>query len=260
MKKTIIIAAALVAMTACNKTLIETPMAEYGTISLGVSTDTEMVVTKGVTTTADLEGYNVTLKKDGNVVDGWPKEFENIKDSDWKVPAGSYSIYIENYTIDEAYDEDEREMGVVRVSGETSVTVTAGISTSCTVNCTPQNSKVSFMYTPEFDTVFDEPSVTVKESNARTLDMTVGESHIDGNAAYFEVGTLTWTLTAKLGSQTKTYTKDFTTIKAKWTQVTFTTGSTDGQINVTITVDGAITETHTITATIDPIEGTVTQN
>lgn len=261
MKKTIIIAAALVTMTACNKSLIESPAIEgsdYGYINLGVTAETEMVVTKGITTTADLAGYNITLLKDGSPVEGWPKEYEAIKDTDWKVPAGSYSIAVENLTMTETYEANEG-IGTVRIAGETTVTVTAGVSSSCTVNCTPQNSKLSFMYTPDFDTVFDEPAVSVKESDARELAMTVGEAHTDDNAAYFEVGTLAWTLTTKLGNETKTYQKDITTQKGKWTQVTFTTGSTDGQINVTITVDGEIKEVHTITATIDPIGGTVEQ-
>jgi hypothetical protein len=113
------------------------------------------------------------------------------------------------------------------------------------------------MYSPEFDVVFDEPAVTVKESDTRSVAMTVGDSHLEANAAYFEVGSLTWTLTAELNGQTKTYSKDFSTVKAKWSQITFTTGSTDGQINVTITVDGEITETETITAVVDPFSGAV---
>ena len=67
MKKTIIAAAALVAMVGCNKGIIETPTAEaeLGYINLGVNTDTEMVVNKGITTEAYLSGYNITLKKYG---------------------------------------------------------------------------------------------------------------------------------------------------------------------------------------------------
>ncbi len=254
MKKTIIIAAALVAMTACNKNIINEQVAAeagYGYIALGVTADTEMVVAKA--DTPDLTGYNVTLKKGEDVVWG-PEEYGSIEADAWKVEAGNYTIYVENLTVAETY---ATEPGVVRVTGQNDVTVTAGVSTSCTVNCRPANSKVSFMYSPEFDVVFDEPAVSVKESDARTVEMTVGESHLEANAAYFEPGTLTWTLTAKLGGETKTYSKDFTTVKAKWTQVTFTTGSTDGQIQVTITVDGEITEVETITATIDPITGDI---
>lgn len=253
MKKTIFLAAALVAMTACNKNVIEMAPAEgFGYINLGVTAETEMVITKGIITEADLSGYNITLT--GSEGPLWTKEFEAIEESDWKVPAGNYSIYVENLTVEETY---ATSAGVVRVSGETTVAVTAGVSTACTVACTPQNSKVSFMYTSDFDTVFDNPSVSVTESAERTVNMTVGAEHLDENAAYFEVGQLTWTLTADLNGQTKTYSKTFNTVKAKWTQVTFTTGSTDGQIDVTITVDGEITDIDTITAVVDPFSGNV---
>lgn len=257
MKKTIIAAAALVAMVGCNKGIIENPTteADFGYINLGVNTETEMVVTKGISTEADLTGYNITLKKDGEVQ--WTKEYaEAVVEDLWKVPAGNYSIYVENLDMEETYETGK---GVVRVSGETAVTVTAGIATPCTVNCTPQNSMVSFITTPDFDTVFDNPSVSVKESETRTVAMTIGATHDKSNAAYFEPGTLVWTLTAELAGETKTYYKEISAVKAKWAQVTFTTGSTDGQINVTITVDGEITETETITAVIDPIGGTVNQ-
>lgn len=257
MKKTIIAAAALVAMVGCNKGIIETPTAEaeFGYINLGVNTETEMVVTKGIITEEDLTGYNITLKKDGEVQ--WTYDYaEAADDALWKVPAGNYSVYVENLDLKEAYATDK---GVVRVSGETAVTVTAGIATSCPVTCTPQNSMVSFITTPDFETVFDNPSVSVEESETRTVDMTIGTTHEKENAAYFEPGTLVWTLTAGLAGNTKTYTKEITAVQAKWMQVTFTTGSTNGQINVTITVDGEITETETITAVIDPIGGKVDQ-
>lgn len=262
MKKTIFIAAALVAMTACNKNVIEMPVAEgFGYIDFGLTAETEMVVLKSGTKagTPSFEGYNVTLKKDGVAVDGWPKEYENINDADWKVPAGTYTVYVENLNVEQTYETDK---GVVRVSGESDpITVAAGVSTPCSVECTPQNSKVSFCYSPEFDTVFDpvdeDFSVSLKESEDRTVQMTVGELHADENAAYFEVGELEWTLQVKLNGETKTYTKKVNTIMAKWTQITFTTGSTDGKIGIQITVNGEITVVDTVTATVDPFSGNV---
>lgn len=255
MKKTIIAAAVLVAMTACNKNVIEmTPSEGYGYIDLGVTADTEMVITKAATEMTDeqLAGYNVILKKGSEEV--WTREFSAITADDLKQPAGTYTLYVENLTVEETYISDK---GVVRVSGENNVTVTAGLSSLCTVACTPQNSKVSFITTADFDTVFDNPAVSVKESDSRTVAMTVGSTHTGADCAYFEPGTLTWTLTAQLGGQTKTYTKVFTAKKAKWTQVTFTTGSTDGQIDVTITVDGEIVDVETITAVVDPFSDAV---
>lgn len=267
------IAAALVAMAACNKSIIETaPVAEYGFISLGVTADTEMVVTKaGEETTYD--GYNIKLVsvsgssetlvwKDIEGVsltgEGYA-EYSAVKDNAelWKVPAGSYKIYIENLTVTETYPTDSK--GVVRVAAESSFVVTAGVATNVILNCTPQNSKVSFMYTEDFETVFDNPSVSVKESDSRTVAMTVGAEHSEENAAYFEAGELTWTLTASLGEDTKTYSHSFTTQVATWSQVTFTTGSTDGMINIIISVDGEIDSIIPVTATIDPIGGTVEQ-
>lgn len=253
MKKTILFAAALVAMTACNKNVIEVaPSDGFGYINLGITADTEMVVTKADAEVPVYNDYYVTLA--GGNDTNWTKLFNEIDPEDWKVPAGAYEITVYNVTAEDAY---KTEPGMVRVSGETSVTVTAGVATPCTVECKPQNSKVSFIYTDDFDTVFDEPAVSV--SGTRNLNMTVGTEHSEANAAYFEVGKLTWTLTAELNGESKSYTDEVTTQKAKWTQVTFTTGSTDGQINVTITVDGKITEVHTVTATIDPISGDVNQ-
>jgi len=254
MKKTIIIAAALAAMTACNKSLIEmTPAQELGTISLGVTADTEMVVTKAG---SEFDTYNVTLKQGETVK--WTKEYSAIQESDLKVPAGTYTIEVENVTVEEAY---ATENGVIRVSGKSDVTVSAGVSSDCTVACTPQNSKVSFISDASFNEVFTAASVSVKESASRTVEMEVAQTHSDATAAYFEPATMTWTLTAttKLDSKKRTYSKEFSTTKAKWTQVAFTTGNTDGQITVTITVDGQITETITITEEVDPFTGTVVE-
>ena len=54
MKKAFFLAAALVAMVGCNKTIIESPVSDYRYISLGVSADTEMVATKAIETEDDL--------------------------------------------------------------------------------------------------------------------------------------------------------------------------------------------------------------
>ena len=67
MKKIIIFAAALAAMTACNKSVFETaaPSEGFGYINLGISADAEMVVTKAPTTPSSdaLANYTVTLKQ-----------------------------------------------------------------------------------------------------------------------------------------------------------------------------------------------------
>ncbi len=262
MKKTLIAAAALVAMVGCNKTLIESsPAADsnYGYINLGVSADTEMVVTKGVTTEQDglsLEGYNITIKQAGVALEGWPKEYTEIQNADIKVPAGTYLVEVENFTTDEAHPADEK--GFVRVFGSKKISVKAGVSTPCPVACSPVNTKVSFNYNSKFAEVFTTPSVKVGTA-VRTLGLTMAlDSEELADAAYFEPEELTWTLTAKnANSEEKTFSKKFTPAYGKWTVITFSVGNTDGSIDITITIDGEITAKENISAVLDPFNGIV---
>ncbi|MBE6216037.1 MAG: DUF4493 domain-containing protein [Bacteroidales bacterium] len=273
MKKTILFAAALVAMTACNKSVLTTSEAGYGWINLGVTADTEMVVTKAGEVT-EYDSYYVKLTKvvddsetnvwgdDITVFDNdWAKYSDVKGDADlWKVPAGNYKVYVKSHLDAAAYEGK----GEVRVAGSVSETVVAGVSKDVTVTCEPVNSKVSFAYTPDFDTVFDSPSVSVVDGE-RTVEM-VGlqlsetiKDHTTADVAYFAPKTLTWKLTATVNDSEKNYSKTFTTDKAKWSQITFTTGSTDGQMSLIISVNGEITEVIPVSVVIDPITDSVEQ-
>lgn len=294
MKKAFFLAAALVAMVGCNKTIIESPVAneaDYGYINFDVTADTEMVVTKGMTADDDLNAYRICLYKvevleeTTNEIPYWAgnKIGENTTVPEtgfitiaqarnnaelWKVPAGSYKIFVENAIENNLYSSK----GSVYLSDEKPVTVYAGLPATVELTCTPKNSKVSFIYTDEFDTVFktDDLSVSVKEDN-RTVNLTpthvsedVSSIKNDLDAAYFHAGkTLTWTMSVSTtadNAESVEYTSDFTTVEGKWTIVTFSTGTTDGTINVTVTVNGEITETETITYTFKPATGEVDKN
>ena len=82
---------------------------------------------------------------------------------------------------------------------------------------------------------------------------------MEGDAVYFEPVALTWTLdaTTALDGQTRRYTGEFTAQKGKYTQVTFSTGNTDGQISVTITVDSEMETVTLEPVRVDPFEGEV---
>lgn len=257
MKKTIIAAAVLVAMTACNKNVIEmTPSEGYGYIDLGVTADTEMVVVKSGETEATTPIYNdymVTLKQGESVIWG-PKKYSEV--TDWKVPAGTgYLIYIEN--MDEAAAAPANEKGSVRVAGTSAAfEVKAGINTPVSVNCVAINSRVTVANSFNTD-VFTSSTITITDGT-RALPMEWG--HTEANSAYYSAGkAIGWNLTVTLadGSQ-KTYSKtETTTTQAKkWTQINFTNSNTNGNITVEIVVDGTITETITVSETIDPLEGT----
>lgn len=266
MKKTLIAAIALFSMTACNVQVIETPSAdEYGYINLGIAAETEMVVTKADLTTEDLANYSIELKKDGNNVEGWPKTYSSITADDWKVAAGTYTVVATNIDAENAYKNEDgsNTYGKVRVSGESDVTVTAGSTTNCTISCIPINSKVSFKYTARFDNVFDITSLTIT-NGSRAINMTNDaklETSLDGNntglaAAYYEAETsLTWNLSvSKANNTTKTYEGSLTTKADKWSIVTFSVNSENGEIGIEVLVDGEITDVIDVPAELDPFE------
>lgn len=278
MKKAIIIAAALVAMAGCNKTIIESPApadADYGYINFGVTADTEMVITKALSYVGtELDDYKITLYsvtgQEKTPYWGTKTLSEAKADPDlWKVPAGNYRIYVENMATEDLYKAVADETDIVgnpHLAGEADVTVYAGLPTeNVSVNCTAKNSKISFIYNDSFNTVFDASSISLSVVGTRTVNLdpthvpstsNVEDVKSDFEYAYFPAAeTLTWTMSVKTnaaGAEPKTYSSEATTTLGKWTIVTFSTGSTDGTIDVTITTDGDINSTETITFTLDP--------
>lgn len=260
MKKTIIIAAALVALTACNKSIIETsnPADGYGFINLGVTADTEMTVTKaGTEMTADqLAAYNVTLKQGETVK--WTREYSKITHTDLKQPAGSYTLYVENLTEAEAAPAGEK--GAVRVAGTEDFDVVAGAENTASVECEAVNSRVTVANTFT-EGVFTAAEITITDGT-RALPMAWG--HTEANGAYYSAGkSITWTLTVTLSNGTKKTYSDpeaTATVAKKWTQINFSNSSTNGNIVVEIVVDGTISEEIEVSETIDPLEGTPVAN
>lgn len=255
MKKIFLFAAAAAALVSCNKNVFQGTGSEelYGSISLGVNAESEMLVTKAVMDAEALASYNITLTKIGTEGYVWDhREYSEI--TDWKVPAGTYSLEVENYTIDEAAAANDGK-GAVRVHGVTTenFTVAAGQTTDVAVECTPQNSRLSFAADEAFNSVFS--SATVSVTKPRTVDFgTPAETHAASTSAYFEHGEVSWTLTATtaLSGAEKSFNGKVALEQAKWSQVNFTTTNTDGAIKITVSVDGEITAVVPVNVTIDP--------
>lgn len=283
MKKIIIFAAALAAMTACNKSVFETaaPSEGFGYINLGISADAEMVVTKTATTPADINTYNVRLldnnsspvwkTENGANTDGWMEYSEAIAQENaalWKVAAGTYTVEVENLTVTEAYanTDSSNPNGKLRLAGSSDVfTVVAGKTTQCDVKCKVANAKVTFITDAKFNIAFENPRVSVSQTiggATRTVDMGKPGSAHDAEgitAAFFEAGqnAATWTLTATLKGESgeNTYSNAITLTAGKWSQVTFSTTKTNGTISLTVTVDDTMTPEN-VTAEINPLETT----
>lgn len=252
MKKLLFSVLAIAAMVGCKKTVIDSPSDQFGYVRLNLSTDTEMtVVTKADLTPEELGTFNVTLHNSTGPID--TKEYSVISESGWAVPAGTYNVYVENLTDAEATPEDDK--GTVRVGCLVEdVSVAAGVPTEVTANCTPINSRVTVAYDENFETVFAEPVVNIA-GGTRSFDMTWG--HEISNSVYYPAGTeLSWTLNAKLAGVDKMYnsTNPIMTQSGKWTQVTFSASTTDGSINVTITVSDDFGEPVQVFESINPFE------
>ncbi len=267
MKKTIIAAAAIVAMTACNKNIIESQSEGYGYISLGVASDTELIVTKvGNYQDVDASDYNVMLYRvdaSGARSAVWDasKKYSEITEP-IKVAAGKYLFTAENQTAAEAAPAAGK--GSVRVYGEGEVTLAAGATETAVVNCDPVNAMVTVAYAENFTTTFVDPSVSVSDGT-RSLNMEVGheedngvyysaDTDVDVEAATEKAAVLTWTLNATVAGKSKTFTGKFNALRATWNKITFAAGA-DGLLNITIKADTSLTEAKEETLTIDPTTG-----
>ncbi len=260
MKKIIIFAAALAAMTACNKSVFETatPSEGFGYINLGISADAEMVVTKTATTPSSdaLANYTVTLKQ--GETKKWTKKYSEIVPADWKVAAGNYTVEVENLTVAEAYDntDSSNPNGKLRLKGSHSVEVKAGQKAPCEVNCTAANSKVTFTTDDKFGEVFTIEATSLEVTGNHTVSYaSLGTDHNTATPAFFEAGDVTWTLITKVGKTDKTYSKTLNLGAGQWSKVTFSSSTTDGQITLTITVDETMTPVE-VPEKIDPLETT----
>ena len=254
MKKIIVFAAALAALVSCNKSVIVSSVEaeEPGFISLGISTSDVMVETKALAANTSLAGYNITLiNNDTPSKPLWTKEYADAQaESVWKVAPGTYTIKVENKTEKEVYPNNT-SAGEIRIAGQTDVTVTTGHTSTCTVNCQPVNAKVSFCATTQFFEVFSAASVSVTDGT-RTVDLgSVGTSF--GDEAFYNPGDITWKLSAKIGETTKTYSGIVKLSAKQWSKVTFGTSSTNGGINITINVNGTMTEDE-VQAPVDPLQ------
>lgn len=268
MKKTIIAAAALVALAACNKTIIETPVSDFGYISIDVSADSEMVVTKaeddGYTevTGEDLNNYLFTLNNGSeNIWDN--KKFSEITDEDKKKPSGQYTMTVKSISDAAAVDGN----GAMQLVGTETFTVQSGEETPVTVLCSIANTKVTVAlgegFGNENDDVFTvsaEP-VTLTQGDRDEVSMTPGAHDAEGvEEAWFNAGAaITWKLTATVRStsQQKTYTGTIEAedvVAKKWNQLTFKAG-TNGNITLTVKVDNTTISVEEHTPEIDPLGG-----
>lgn len=275
MKKTILIAAVLVAMVSCNKTLIETPVSEsdYGYINLGISADTEMIETKAdgddtrEYSNIALNTYQIALYN-SNDIPVWEDEWimynqDNIDNTDlWKVPAGNYSFDVKNMDAADANGTGANNKGqkLIGLKSKHQFEVKAGIDNEVTIKCEPINSCVTVAHNLS-EAVFTNPVIKLTCGTAVYNSMVWG--HLEANAVYCAPSTnVTYELVVTMAADSSIKRKyvnenPITTAIGTWTKIDFTSDTTDGAIKVTIQYTDQFGATQTVTNKIDPFEGTV---
>jgi hypothetical protein len=283
MKKIMIAAAVLAALTACNKTLIECPVTDpgYGYINLDISSDTEMVETR--TTTKPIDGsYSLCLQKkntNNEYVNYWTTaNFSDIQSTDGyltvsqaiskylTVPSGEYKLIAENIKSGLVYKSTPN--GQLYVYGEKSFTVNAGVSNKVTFQCEIKNSKVTVHQSDNFGSLFNDASITLKSTTTgapTSLSMnwyseqsTTSSSDSYNEAFYPAESVLSWELIARTSLGIKKYvsTQNITTAAKQWTKITFSPKENGkGSINLDIIVNDEFGTPVTVTEVLDPIEG-----
>lgn len=292
MKKTLFAALSIVAMTSCNKSLIEAPAleSEYGYINLGISSNSDLVVTKG--DGIDTSTYLVTLWRSNEengtytALTGYPKMFKQISDDDnsvtgtqLKVESGWYKISVENNSSTTIYEASSK--GEKHLSAESSpVQVTAGGTAPLSAECHVINTAVSVKPTAHFTNTFINEKVTVTvgdrtwtyvnvtddqnttpatESSItfETNDQVFFPANTERNSSYY--ADLSIVISASTASTpNKTYTLTRSSQRAHWSQITLDAGQ-NGSITITITAVDDMSKTPvTETITLDPLStGTV---
>ncbi|MGN1210191.1 MAG: DUF4493 domain-containing protein [Candidatus Cryptobacteroides sp.] len=250
MKKFLTIAAACVALVACNEKFIETPVNDgFGYLDINLSTNDDIVVS-----TKAVETNNFILSLTGST--SWTKTYSEYlsDDSNKKVLLGTgYTLAAENVTK-EAAATGSGQIHYYGISDP--FNVVAGTPTPVTVSCSVVNSAVTVAFDSSFDTYFETGYSVQISKDDRTFD-TAGETptltagHIDANKIFYNISSnagenkLTCTITAiKKGESTpKTYNTSYTLEKAKWHQLTFKASSEYGELGViTINVDETLTD------------------
>ncbi len=231
----IVVACMILLMSSCQRD----DMDGWGYFDLSLSADvgiSEAVRSAEALPQAEYQDYTIMLYKEGILQ--WETSYaEFVTDSEnryRRVPAGEYTVYVENYTALEA----EEGFGRPRYAGSGIFTVTAGRTAETAVICTMINAKLTLAYAPGLLDRFTPWGLSVADANGRKLvmDVKMSESHETAQVAYCNVAEngeaeLTYTLVATDKDEDKVmrYDVDFTVKAGMWNKVSMTTSEMTGQ-------------------------------
>lgn len=247
MKKIFTFILASFAIIACSKN--EQPI-EYGSVELkAVQGSTVFVETKASTEISDDYKVTITNTTSGSTVKS--DTYGNLKGI-FTLPAASYKVEAESCSVADA-ETANTNWGKARYAGSKTFDITAGSSQNVAFECSMANSKVTVAYDPTFTSQFSTYSVETYTVEARKVTFDGSSTH-QTPAAYFAPATLNVVITGtNLVGAAKKYTETITLAAKTWHKLTIKATTTQGSVDLSITVDDTILEI-TNDITVDPYE------
>ena len=248
-KSFLYIGAALILAAGCNKEVIRSE--KSGLITLNLSSDQEVVLTKGQ---MDCSNFNVYITGTTFLSKPYSKSYIcSQMTKGVSIPYGTYAIASDNCTSEEA----AKGFGQARYWGETTkdINISSQEPVSVTVNCAMVNGKIQVVFDESFTTDFTNPSIKLSQAD-RNVTMTLKETI--SSSAYFNVEesgtTISYTIYGDIADRRLEYSSSVVLSPAKCAIITIKSNH-NGLIGPGVDVDDSMKgDDHTIVINPDGIE------
>lgn len=260
MKKIWIILSVALLSCACNKTDFgpDGDGQDYGYLTLNLSSDNDVNLTKAAQTVTDFSNWNVTVSQEGaSQVSCKASELAGKA-----FAAGTYTVSVCNYADDAAACAANSNWGAARYEGSAEVTVEKGKTNSVTVACgKAKNARFKVVFADSFTAICTDNSGNPNEGYTFTTNgdrNLVFSKTTAGNLAYYATGaTVNYNLSYTYNGSTKTPAGSFTMGDAATEKTITISANSNGTISLTISYDDTFTDAGTETVTIDAATGEV---
>ena len=247
-KSFLYIGAALILAAGCNKEVIRSE--KSGVIALNLSSDQEVVLTKG---SMDCSNFNVYITGTTFLSKPYSESYICSEMAGGvSIPYGTYAIASDNCTSEQA----AKDLGQARYWGETTgISISSQEPVDVTVNCTMVNGKIQVVFDESFTTDFTNPSIKLSQEG-RKVTMTLEQTR--SYSAYFNVETIgtpiSYTIYGEIAGRTLEYSSSVKLSPAKCAIITIKSNH-NGLIGPGVDVDDSMKgDDHTIVINPDGIE------
>lgn len=255
-------AVGMMLLAACSNS-DEPQVEQYGTISLGMSTDIS-VSTRATTPSPDeLANYQITINQTGESTAIKEGKYSALFNTGNTLPlktGNGYTLTAANCTDTEAESANDNQ-GQMQLKGTSDpFNVTANQNTDVSVNCTVANTNLTVSWDATITgqtSVFTDLKAVIHENSNETRQFTFTNNSSTDPHPWFNIDSdpqLVGTITYKFNGTEKSYNfSGITLTAAKHVKLTISASADNGQITVSITVDNTVTDDNQ-TITINPYE------